>query len=187
MLSVTSAFEPNAEVTDNIWGYLWGKMGYGAMLFAEALTDASIVDTLADASVQPVLTELAREVIAVATVHGATPLGFNGFDPAAFGEHGDPAAVAASFDAMVAFNRRSAKTHSGVWRDLAIHHKKTETDAQFLPILGIAERHGVPVPRIRRLVELMHEVESGARPRAWSNLAALTEETTEGGAHAAAL
>ena len=34
-------FEPAAIVTNNIWGYLWGKMGYGALLFATALTDAS--------------------------------------------------------------------------------------------------------------------------------------------------
>ena len=30
--------EPDAVLTDNIWGYLWGKMGYGALLFATALT-----------------------------------------------------------------------------------------------------------------------------------------------------
>ena len=33
-----SLFEPNAVLTDNIWGYLWGKLAYGAMLFATALT-----------------------------------------------------------------------------------------------------------------------------------------------------
>src|SRR5207237_2133725 len=29
----------NVQVTDNIWGYLWGKQAYGAMLFATALTN----------------------------------------------------------------------------------------------------------------------------------------------------
>ncbi len=180
-------FEPGAETTDNIWGYLWGKMGYGAMLFAEALTDASIVDTLADATVQPVLATLAREVMEVASAHGARPVGFNGFDPAAFAPGGDAAARKASFDAMVAFNQRSAKTHSGVWRDLAVHHRKTETDAQFAPILGIADGHGVAVPYLRRLVELMHDVENGRRARAWENLAAIAEDQPEGDPHAAAL
>ena len=180
-------FEPNAETTDNIWGYLWGKMGYGAMLFAEALTDASIVDTLDDPSVQPVLTALAQEVMQVAAAHGASPVGFNGFDPAAFTPGADPAAARASFDAMVAFNRRSAKTHSGVWRDLAIHHRKTETDAQFMPILNIASAHGLAVPHLHRLVELMHAVEDGERPRAWENLAAIAEDQPEGDAHAPAL
>ena len=30
------------QVTDNIWGYLWGKQAYGVMLFATALTNDSI-------------------------------------------------------------------------------------------------------------------------------------------------
>ncbi len=180
-------FEPTAASTDNIWGYLWGKMGYGAMLFAEALTDASIVETLGDPGVQPVLTALAREVMEVAAAHGARPVGFNGFDPAAFVPGADPAAARASFDAMVAFNRRSAKTHSGVWRDLAVHHRKTETDAQFVPILRIAAAHGLAVPHLRRLVELMHAVEDGELPRAWENLAALGTNLPEGDDRAPAL
>ena len=57
------------------------------------------------------------EVMAVAAAEGVTPMSFNGYDPAAFGANGTAAAIDASFNAMVAFNRRSAKTHSGVWRD----------------------------------------------------------------------
>ncbi|HVC19739.1 MAG TPA: 2-dehydropantoate 2-reductase [Vicinamibacterales bacterium] len=166
-------FEPRAITTDNIWGYLWGKMGYGALLFASALTPASIVDVLGSREARPALTALAREVMAVAAAEGVTAMGFNGYDPAAFGPDGPPGAIDASFDAMVAFNRRSAKTHSGVWRDLAVHHRKTECDAQFAPILALARRRGIPIPRVERLVALMREVETGARPQAPENLALL--------------
>jgi 2-dehydropantoate 2-reductase len=166
-------FEPNAITTDNIWGYLWGKMGYGALLFASALTPASIVDVLDSREARPALTSLAREVMAVAAAEGITPMGFNGYDPAAFGPGGTGAAIDASYDAMVAFNRRSAKTHSGVWRDIAIHHRKTECDAQFAPIQKLALRAGVAIPRVERLVSLMREVESGARPLALENLTLL--------------
>ena len=41
------AFDPRAVVSPNIWGYLWGKEAYGAMLFATALTNESIADALA--------------------------------------------------------------------------------------------------------------------------------------------
>lgn len=167
-------FEPGAITTDNIWGYLWGKMGYGALLFASALTPASIVDVLESRDARPVLTALAREVMAAAAAEGVRPMGFNGYDPAAFsGSNGTGAAIDASFDAMVAFNRRSAKTHSGVWRDIAVHHRKTECDAQFEPILKLARRSGVAIPHVERLVSLMREVESGARPQALANLALL--------------
>ena len=166
-------FEPNAITTDNIWGYLWGKMGYGAILFATALTSDSIVSVLESRDHRAVLTALAREVMAVARASGVAPMGFNGYDPAAFGGGGSTAAIDASFDAMVAFNRRSAKTHTGVWRDIAVHHRKTEAEAQFAPILSLADRHGVPVPHLVRLVAVMREVESGARPQALDNLDAL--------------
>jgi len=33
-------FEPGASVTSDIWAYLWGKLGYGSMLFAQALGEA---------------------------------------------------------------------------------------------------------------------------------------------------
>jgi 2-dehydropantoate 2-reductase len=166
-------FEPAAITTDNIWGYLWGKMGYGALLFASALTPASIVDVLDNREARPALTALAREVMAVAAAERVTPMGFNGYDPAAFGPDGTAAAVDASFDAMVAFNRRSAKTHTGVWRDIAVHHRKTECDAQFAPILKLARRSGIAIPHVERLVMLMRQVESGARPQALDNLSLL--------------
>ncbi len=168
-------FEPDAVVTDNIWGYLWGKMGYGSILFASALTSASIVDVLESRAARPALTMLAREVMAVARAEGIRPMGFNGYNPDAFGVVGTPDAVDRSFDLMAAFNRRSAKTHTGVWRDIAVHHRKTECDAQFAPILSLAAGHDIPVPHLRRLVALMKEVETGARPQAWDNLARLAE------------
>ena len=172
-------FEPSAIVTDNIWGYLWGKMGYGALLFATALTNASIVEVLEARDERPALTALAHDVMAVAAAERVTVMPFNGYDPAAFGPAGSAQAVDASFDAMAAFNRRSAKTHTGVWRDIAIHHRKTECDAQFAPILSLAGKHAVNVPNLVRLVALMREVESGARPQGWENLAQLFADTIE--------
>lgn len=168
-------FEPNAIVTDNIWGYLWGKMGYGSLLFATALTPASIADVLDSRDARPALISLAREVTSVAATAGVTPMGFNGYDPAAFGQRGDRAAIDRSFDAMVAFNRRSAKTHTGIWRDIAVHHRQTECDAQFAPILQLARQSGVAIPHVERLMSIMHEVESGARPQSMENLARLND------------
>jgi 2-dehydropantoate 2-reductase len=168
-------FELGAITTDNIWGYLWGEMGYGSLLFASALTSASIVDVLGSRDARPALTALACEVMCVAATAGVTPMGFNGYDPAAFGPHGNAAAIDRSFDAMVAFNRRSAKTHTGVWRDIAVHHRRTECDAQFAPILKLARQSCIATPHVERLVSIMHEVESGARPQSLDNLAQLND------------
>jgi len=158
------AFEPDAIATPDIWSYLWGKLGYGAMLFAQALGEKGIADCLARPELLPAWRALGGEAVAVALAEGVQPRGFNGFDPAAFGPGATEAAAAASIAAMVAFNRPSAKTHSGVWRDLAVRRRRTEVDVQIAPIVAIGARHGLPCPVIAKLVALIHEVEAG-RPQ----------------------
>lgn len=164
------AFEPNAIVTDNIWGYLWGKLAYGAQLFATAVTNDSIADCLADPAYHGVYIALAQEVMRVAMANGVTPQGFNGFDPFAFLPETPRAQSVRSLDEMVAFNRKSAKTHSGIWRDLAVRKRRTEVDAQLGPIVAIGARLGVPTPLTARLVELIHDIEDGRRALQKANL-----------------
>jgi len=173
--AVLTAFEPGAIMTDNILGYLWGKLGYGALLFATALTDDSIADVLDDAGSRAVLTRVAREVMTVAAAKRIAPQGFNGFDPASFAPGGSAAAVAAAMDVMVAFNRRSAKSHSGIWRDLAVRKRRTEVDAQLGPVVTEGAVLGVPKPCNARLIEMIHEIEDGARRLDRANLIELAE------------
>ena len=163
-------FEPDAIVTQNIWGFLWGKLAYGSQLFATALTNDSIADALAAPSDRGVYIELAREVMRVAHARGVTPEAFNGFDPGAFAPDADRARSERSLDEMVAFNRRSAKTHSGIWRDIAVRKRRTETDAQLGPIVTVGAEAGVPTPAVARLIELMHDVEEGRRPQSHETL-----------------
>jgi 2-dehydropantoate 2-reductase len=163
-------FEPAAIVTDNIWGYLWGKLGYGALLFATALTNDSIADALASPAHFALYRALGREVMAVALAEGKRPEGFNGFDPGAFMPDADTARTQRSMEAMVAHNRGSAKSHSGIWRDLAVRKRKTEIDAQIAIIAEIAARHGQAAPITRRLVELIHDIEDGRRTLDRANL-----------------
>jgi 2-dehydropantoate 2-reductase len=163
-------FDDRAIVTANIWGYLWGKLAYGAQLFATALTNDSIADALADPSYRDVYVEIAREVMRVAERRGITPEGFNGFDPRAFAPEADHVKSERSLDEMVAFNRKSAKTHSGIWRDIAVRKRRTETDAQLGPIVTLGADTGVPTPLVTRLIELMHEVEDGRRPQSHETL-----------------
>jgi 2-dehydropantoate 2-reductase len=163
-------FDDRAIVTSNIWGYLWGKEAYGAMLFATALTNESIADALANVKYRDVYIGLAREILAVARARGVTPEAFNGFDPAAYlASAGSDAAIQSLAD-LVAFNRRSAKTHSGIWRDLAVRKRPTEVDAQLGIVVALGRDAGVATPLTERLVELIHDVESGARTQSLDTL-----------------
>ena len=165
-----SIFEPKAVLTDNIWGYLWGKLGYGSILFATALTNESMSDNLASARHFEVFNRLGREVIAVAVKRGVAPLGFNGFDPAAFMPDADESAARRSVADMAEFNRHTAKTHSGIWRDLAVRKRKTEVDAQIAIIAALGAEAGVRTPAIDKLVSLIHDIEDGRREQSWSTL-----------------
>ncbi len=168
-------FDGRAVLTANIWGYLWSKLAYGALLFATALTDDSIADVLAAPKYRALLIALAREVEKVGVTSGVKLESFDGFDPTAFLPGATTAAANASLDALVAFNRRSAKTHSGIWRDLAVRKRKTEVDFQMGPIVATGAKHSVPTPITARLIALIHDIEEGRRPLAWSTLDALAE------------
>ena len=168
-------FDDRARITSNIWGYLWGKLAYGAQLFATALTNESIADALALPAYRELFIALAREVLAVATARGITPEGFDGFDPRAFLPGVDPAVSSRSLDEMVAFNRASAKTHSGIWRDLAVRKRRTEVDAQLGPIVTLGAEAGVPTPLTTRLIALIHDIEEGRRAQSLETLDALNE------------
>jgi 2-dehydropantoate 2-reductase len=163
-------FDQDAVLTGNIWGYLWSKLIYGALLFATALTDESIADVLDAKPYRPVLVALGQEVAAVAAAEQVRLEPFDGFDPAAFAAAAPAEALTRSFDDMVAHNRRSAKSHSGIWRDLAVRKRRTEIDPQIGPIVEIGARHDVTTPLCIRLIALIHDIEQGRRAQDWETL-----------------
>jgi len=176
-------FEPNAVLTDNIWGYLWGKLAYGAMLFATALTPDSMSANFDDPRRFVVFDRLAREVMAVAAARGVTPIGFNGFDPFCFSRGASEAGARASVAALAEFNRHGAKTHSGIHRDLAVRKRKTEVDPQIGVIAELGAEAGIETPGIRHLVALIHDIEDGRAPMAAATFDKLIE-TCEAARHA---
>jgi 2-dehydropantoate 2-reductase len=139
----------DAQVTRHVLGYLWAKEAYGAMLFATAVSDLPIFAVLQDAAYSPLLIELARQVLAQAPV---APMAFDGFDPAD---------LEGSLGRLAHFNRGSAKTHSGVYRDLAVLHRATEVEAILGPLEG---------PLVRRVAELVTAIEHGRRSCSRQNL-----------------
>ncbi|WP_411279300.1 ketopantoate reductase family protein [Gemmatimonas sp.] len=171
-------FDERATATSHIWGYLWGKEAYGAMLFATALTNESIADALAMPPYRDLFIALAREILAVATARGVQPQAFDGFDPSAYLPTGAPEAARQSLDNLVAHNRKSAKTHSGIWRDLAVRRRPTEVDAQLGIVVTLGAEAGVPTPLTARLVGLIHDIERGERPQSLNTLDALADVLT---------
>ncbi len=140
---------PYAVATDNIMGFLWGKEAYGAMLYTGAVSDLSIADHLEDPRYRELMLAVAREVLAQSPVKTE---GFDGFEP-------DD--LEGSLDRLVTFNRKSAKSHSGIYRDLMVRKRKTEVDDLMRDLKG---------PLTNYVGELIHAIERGERTCEVENL-----------------
>ena len=163
MHQLLQVFEPDAVLTDNIWGYLWGKLAYGAMLFATAINNDSMADNFANPSRSELWVAIGREVMGLATKRGIQPVGFNGFNPMAYLPGASDLEAQASIEEMAEFNRGSAKTHSGIWRDLAVRKRKTEVTEQLGVLVKLANEVEYDVPLITTIIDLIHDIEDGVR------------------------
>jgi 2-dehydropantoate 2-reductase len=178
MHELLKLFEPDAVLTDNIFGYLWGKLAYGAMLFATSLNNDSMSENFADPQRFAVFDTLGREVIAVARARGIEPVGFREFDPDAFAPGAAESRARAAIASLTEYTSHGAKTHSGVWRDLAVRKRKTEVDQQIAIIGTLAREAGTATPGIDRLVELIHDVEDGRRALSFATFQELIDTCT---------
>jgi 2-dehydropantoate 2-reductase len=158
------------ELTPNIWGYLWGKLGYGNMLYATALADASMAEVID--RYRPLMIELASEVYEVADRLDIRLEAFDGVEPALYypREQRDWAAIGRSLDALVERRRRDQKQRSGIWRDIMVRRRRSEVDEQ----LGAVARHGaavgLPLPLTRRVIDRIHDLEQGSIAPSWEHL-----------------
>lgn len=151
-------FEQDTHVTDNIFGYLWGKNAYATFLAVSALTNEEMPDFMREARLQPLIYALIREVLRVAVADGVKPLGFQGYDPQAF-LSGNAQAMHASLMANCAFKQRSAKKHSGYWRDLAVRKRETDITAQLDPARERAAHHRLAIPLVDRMLAQIGRIE----------------------------
>jgi len=147
-----------AQATANVSGYLWSKLGFGAMLVATALADAPMAE-LIDRH-RGVMHALAAEVYAVAAAEGIALEPFDAFVPAPYAGD-DAAAKDAATDALVAWLRTQAKDRSGIWRDIAVRRRPTEVPTHYRPVLDRAARLGIAVPGLERMVAQIGELEAG--------------------------
>jgi len=175
MHALCREFEPDAILTTDIWSYLWGKMAYGAMLFATALNHDSMSGNFADTRRLPAWLALGREVVATALARGVTPRGFGEFDPMAF----DPGRADTDAIKVVEWLRDytavGAKTHSGIWRDLAVRKRKTEAGAQLLVVPKLAAQLGIATPALNAVGRLIADIEEGRRAQSPETFAALLD------------
>jgi 2-dehydropantoate 2-reductase len=164
-----SVYQPT-EITDNVVGYLWGKLALGCVYFATALVDVDFLEIVDRQDYLPLLTDVGAEAVAVAKARGVRLPSFDGFDPNTLRLGMDAVAADAVWEGERAFWRTLEVRRTGIWRDLAIRKRKTEADGQLGVLLKEADELGVPVPRNRAVYRLIQEIERGKREFGWCNL-----------------
>lgn len=165
-----------AHVTENIWGYLWGKLVYGAMAFTTSCVDAPVPEIM-DSDIGLRLCKAAAAEAYLVAKSQASPLEMIGeFDPNMFApgvdfEERANGALMEMTDGM----RGTVKQHMGIWRDLKIKKRKTEVDMQIAVIVDYGRREGIPTPVNAAVLDTIHEIEAGTRGMEWSNFDEIAE------------
>lgn len=147
-------------VTGNVAGFLWAKLGFGAMLTATALADADMSE-LIDRH-RPAMNGLAAEVFDVAAAEGISLEGFDAFDPASYVRGADPRKNSEATDDLIKWLSTQTKTRSGIWRDIAVRKRPTEVPTQYEPVIAMAAKHGLNLPLVEELVSAIRQLETGS-------------------------
>lgn len=148
-----------AKATGNVDGYLWAKLGFGAMLTTTSLADAPMAD-LIDRH-RPLMHAVTAEVLAVALARGLTLEAFDQFDPAAYGPEAPGQERERATDRLIAWLRTQPKDRSGIWRDIVVRRRPVEVHHHYRPVIAHATAHGLKVPLLTEMLKRLSEVEAG--------------------------
>ncbi|WP_339251768.1 2-dehydropantoate 2-reductase [Sporosarcina sp. FSL W8-0480] len=168
----------DVRISENVLGYLWAKLAYGAILTATALTNEIMADIFANHRYRQMLMNLASEVLAVADYMNIETVKFDDWDPkdAYPIESRDNEKMNAQLDIHVKRLQGYSKVRSGIWRDIAVRKRRTEKPYHFKPIFTIAERANIEMPLTKLLLSLLNEIEEGKREFGLGNLEILLEK-----------
>lgn len=169
LAAMLQRFEPHAIATDNIWGFLWSKLAYCSLLWANALVEAELSEVFGSREYRPMLAEMTREVIRIAEQRGTALEPFNPFDPSGFVSGASAADADRVFENLHAQRLKSAKKHSGMWRDIAVRKRRTEADTLLVPVLEAARAEGIATPLNNRMLTMIRELEQNRRVQGWEN------------------
>ncbi|PLR77038.1 hypothetical protein CU633_12530 [Bacillus sp. V3-13] len=165
----------NTRVIYNIFGYLWSKLAYGAILTATALTNETIADLIESDYHRNMLLDLASEVLQIAHHKGIKPEGFDDWEPSIVYPRGmrDEEKINQSLYVLVKRLRSYTKTRTGIWRDLAVRKRKTEVPQHLNPVIEMGEQAGFNMILLKALLSMIIEIENGERELSLQNLAQL--------------
>lgn len=158
------------EISDNILGVLWSKLTYTCLGYYGSLADASLVTSCADEPSRRVLTDFFAEVVAVGTALGARWIRLAEYNPPDF-HPSNP------LDKRLAAVNEFAKSwklddRKGPLRQIQ-QKIKTEVDFTLAYVVREGEKLKIPTPLCRKVLDLIHGLETGVRKLGLENYSEL--------------
>ena len=161
-----------SEISDNILGVLWSKLTYTCLGYFGSLADAALATSCSSAADRRVLVDFFAEVVTVGKAAGARFISLTEYNPIDF--HPDNSLekrIAAVNEMAKAWNLDDRK---GPLRQLR-KGIKTEVDYTLAHVVREGEKLKIPTPLCRKVLAMIHELESGKRilsPENYAELAA---------------
>jgi 2-dehydropantoate 2-reductase len=164
------------EITDNILGVLWSKLTYTCLGYYGSLADASLATSCADEAGRRTLTEFFGEVVAVGKAVGARWIRLAEYNPPDFHPNNP-------FDKRLAAVNAFAKSwrlddRKGPLRQIQ-QGIKTEVDFTLAYVVREGEKLKIPTPLCRKVLDMIHELETGGRQLSLKNYLELTRSLDE--------
>lgn len=163
------------HATTNVWGYLWAKQIFGCYLVATALVDALSSEILKPEWSKRIFVALMGEAMEVALAEGVSVETYEGRHPGVM-------LVRNREDLKRAFEALptgSPKGNSGIWLDIKVRHRKTETEYVTGEVVRLGRKHGLPMKINGEVARMIKEIEEGKRPMSWENLKSLEKLANE--------
>ena len=159
-----------SETSDNILGVLWSKLTYTCLVYFGSLADAALAACCKSDAERRTLVDFFAEVVAVGKTAGARFIRMAEYNP--FDFHPDN-----SFEERFAAVNEMAKAwnvddRKGPLRQLQ-KRIKTEVDYTLAHVVREGERLKIPTPLCRKVLDMIHELETGKRKFSQQNYAEL--------------
>jgi 2-dehydropantoate 2-reductase len=162
----------DTEISDNILGVLWSKLTYTCLGFFGSLADVALATSCADDANRRLLADFLAEVVAVGTAAGARFIRLAEYNP-------PDLHPSIRIDKRLAVVHEMAKSwkHDDRKGPLRQIQKGIPTEVDFTLgyVVREGERMNIPTPLCRKLLTMIHNLESGTRRLSLENYAELRE------------
>jgi 2-dehydropantoate 2-reductase len=162
-----------SEISDNILGVLWSKLTYTCLGYFGSLADASLTTTCADKASRRALADFFAEVVSVGEALDVRWIRLSEYNPADFHPRNSAERrLAAVNDFAKSWKPDDRK---GPLRQIQ-KQTKTEADYTLAYVVREGEKLNIPTPLCRKVLDSIHELETGTRQLGLQNYAELRVE-----------